>query len=199
MSSKKKAVRVCPHRREWPWTSKLRVAGIDPGLHGGIALIQNHVLRNVAPMPLRYERKSDGSYRTLPDEWSLTDFIRMWAPDVLFAEDVYARQDQGVVSMFSFGLGKGQIMGTCAGLGVDLRWVSPQRWKGQVGVMPPRRPEDDEDAHKARLKALSIHKACTLFPDDAKRLQKDGPAEATLIAVYGVLSLARTRSEALDE
>lgn len=189
---KAKEVKRSPFERAIvPGLKPIRTMGIDPGIHGGIALIGGETLLHVAPMPIRFERKSDGEYRTLIDGWALAEFMVAWAPDVIYAEDVYSMQDQGVVSVFSFGMGKGVIDGCAAAGGHLLRWVSPQRWKAQMGVMPPREPGTTDKLHKERLKALSIARAQTLYPDAAPRLTKDGPAEAALIGAYGAIVVRR--------
>lgn len=51
-------------------------------------------------------------------------------------------------AMFSFGMGYGYIQGLCAGLGVRLELVTPQRW--QKGLSLPTGGKQDE--RKRRLK-----------------------------------------------
>jgi hypothetical protein len=80
----------------------------------------------------------------------------------------------GVVSAFSFGEGKGILMGCFAGLNIPFEQISPQRWKGEMWV-----PTDKQEAKR---------RAHQLIPACAKLLSSTDKAEAGLIALYGTFA-----------
>lgn len=149
------------------------IVGVDPGKSGALALLVcpadqmatvpvGHLL-DVMDMPVAGGIIVPGM---------IVDWMGQHFPVVSAAviEDVGARPGQGVVSMFSFGRSLGVVEGVMAGIGSPLRYVRPQRWKGDLGLSA------DKGAARRR--------ACELWPDRAglfARVRDDGRAEAALI------------------
>jgi crossover junction endodeoxyribonuclease RuvC len=102
------------------------VIGIDPGLDGGLALLQPEGL-TMSVMPV----VAGGTKRYL-DEQALVQWLSGWPTARVWIEAVGARPGQGVVSLFSFGTGWGLVRGICAGLGLPYQLVRPQEWQGEV-------------------------------------------------------------------
>lgn len=156
----------------------MRVGGVDPGVKGGVAVIDtDHLTLRCAPMPLE---KVGAKERKLASAGGLVQLFRAHELDALFLEEVGVRPGEGTVGAFSFGRGLGRIEGAAAGRGLPLYLVKPQLWKSKLGV----------SAEKERC----VAKAEALFPC-ARHLFRgprgglnDGPAEACLIALYGVLT-----------
>jgi hypothetical protein len=102
----------------------------------------------------------------------------------LYIEEVNASPQMGVVSAFSFGEGKGILLGVAAAMGVPTTLVKPTQWKKQMRV-----PAD---------KRASVQRASQLFPAVAPLFKGprggvfDGRAEAALIALYGAMELGRS-------
>jgi hypothetical protein len=48
---------------------------------------------------------------------------------------------QGVVSMFTFGTGWGQVRGICTGLGIPYQLVRPQEWQREMLAGQPKGSE----------------------------------------------------------
>jgi crossover junction endodeoxyribonuclease RuvC len=91
-----------------------------------------------------------------------------------YFESVNAMPGQGVSSMFQMGRGFGQIEMAIAALGIPVTYVSPMKWKKEMGV-----PKDKDGARQ---------RASQLMPQFAHnwdRKKDDGRAEAALIALYG--------------
>ena len=98
------------------------------------------------------------------------------AKDIKLAiiEEVHAMPNQGVTSMFNFGMTYGIIKGIIAANFSQIHYVRPQVWKGVLQV-----PAD---------KKLSRARATELFPAYSNQWCKakwDGRAEAAMIALYG--------------
>lgn len=102
----------------------------------------------------------------------------------LYMEEVNASPQMGVVSAFSFGEGKGVLLGVSAAMGVPTTLVKPTQWKKQMRV-----PAD---------KRAAVQRASQLFPAVAHLFKGprggvfDGRAEAALIALYGAMELGRS-------
>ncbi len=104
--------------------------GIDPGLHGGLAFI-DETGRIVAleVMPIM------GKPATV-DAGRLASILRGHNPDRVSLEKVGSRPGQGVTSMFTFGQSYGMVRGVVAALGIPLELVRPQAWQKGLGVVP---------------------------------------------------------------
>ena len=86
----------------------------------------------------------------------------------------------GATSAFNFGFTTGAIHGILAGLGIPYRTVVPVVWKRYFGLLGQGKDASRAEASR-RLPQHAHH-----WP-----LKKhDGRAEATLLALYGVLNRA---------
>ena len=154
-------------------TPARRFVGIDPGLSGALACIdeQGRVVAT-AKMPTqphgKSKRVSGAGLRT----WLAEQ--QEGAPVALaLLEQVASRPGQGVASVFTFGRSYGAVEGVLSALAVPLDYVTPSRWKPAYGLT-------------GASKAESIRKAIDLFPELSERpkLTHD-QAEAVLLAEYG--------------
>lgn len=151
------------------------ILGIDPGLEGALAFINaGRSSLEVTRMPVHSITKT--KTKRFIDTYEVVNIIKKYKIDYAFMEQVASSPQMGVVSAFSFGEGYGKIQGVLAGLGVPINFVLPQVWKKSLGV-----PRDKKEA---------IARANQLFPN--AEFKKDGEAEASLIAFYGILSLGIT-------
>ncbi len=169
--------------------------GIDPGLSGAIAILKDHEVMTF-PMPLRSEKKMRYRMTTRQvnkkkikkrklievrqnyiDEGALWELLYDHLGDLklypfVYLEQVHAMPNQGVSSMFNFGMTYGIIRGVLCSHGFKIVDVRPTEWQTYLKV--------------PKGKAGSIAKASELMPDSASEWQKDdGRAEAALIAHYG--------------
>jgi len=157
--------------------------GIDPGLHGAIAVYdaEEHVV-TIHDMPIR-RITVNGKKRNRLDLVELSEILKGYSVgDRVLVEAVHAMPKQGVTSSFSFGFVFGAI---CQAVTCEL-WgepglVSPQVWKRHYGLTA--------DKNSARAKAAEIFPAqASLFA----RKKDDGRAESSLIALYG-WEMSKTR------
>lgn len=152
------------------------IAGVDPGVSGGIAIVMGHVLIEVVEMP--------------PDEEAIWRYFER-AVDVhgvaaAVIERVASRPKQGVRSVFKFGFGYGGLRMAVRGNGIPFCNPTPQTWCKSLGLR--REKEEPQAAWKNRHKVL----AAELFPH--ARITH-ATADALLLACYGV----RLVSELVDQ
>lgn len=152
------------------------IIGIDPGFTGGLAIVDDEQLLEVFEMPLHIGKRK----RVCGTELSmmLADWRRLYECNHAVVEFVAARPNQGVTSVFNFGMSYGVILGVLDTLGFSVSYAAPQKWKKDLSL----------DSSKDSSRAL----ACELWPDLSSlfSLKKDdGKAEAALMAywkaVYG--------------
>ncbi len=165
--------------------------GIDPGLTGAVAAIDNEygvVMFWDTPIIEMTKTKK----KTVVDVISgkaagkkiKRDFLPAQMAQILaqfsppchvWIEKVGAMPGQGVTSMFGFGKGFGMWLGIIAALKIPYTEVPPQTWKKVImsGI-------HDKDAY--RLQAQRLFPQCT---KDLSRKMDNGRADALLIAEYG--------------
>jgi hypothetical protein len=141
---------------------------IDPGLSGALAVLdERQQIELLADLPIIRDHKLawvDGArLQTL-----LLDALRGRQCRAV-VERVSSMPGQGIASSFAFGVGFGSILSVIQALHLPLEFVTPARWKAQLGL-----PRD---------KHASLDRARLLFPTAELHLAKhDGRAEALLIA-----------------
>jgi crossover junction endodeoxyribonuclease RuvC len=154
------------------------ICGIDPGLAGAVAILDQDAVILVEDLPIHTVRGGRKTRSEL-DLAGLRGLLTAQAIGHVFIEDVAARPGQGVVSMFRFGYAAGAIAGLVAGLQLPMSFSSPRAWQKAVGIGPA--PDE------ARQRAVQ------LYPGIADRLtrKKDcNRADAILIARCGLTRLA---------
>lgn len=151
-----------------------RIIGIDCGLNGAIALLENGKLVSVHDMPTLTIESNKKAKRQVSAPM-LAAIIGQIKPDHAYVEKPASRPGQSVVAMFGFGRSLGVVEGVLAALQVPCTYVAPATWTKAIG--------------KAQGKDASRHRAMELFPEYQqlfKRVMDDGRAEASLIAVWGI-------------
>ena len=108
----------------------MKIVGIDPGLSGAIAILENNKVLSIFEMPVMPEGKKNKRQinsaqlvKILKDNISSNDEISV------VIEQVNAMPGQGVTSMFNFGQTFGAIKGICAALELPIFFVRPSKWK----------------------------------------------------------------------
>jgi len=152
--------------------------GIDPGKSGGIAVI-NTVDDLVSVTPMIFDGK-------------LIDFKRMaqWikahygghprlSPSVLAViEKVGAMPGQGVVSMFSFGVSTGGMLGILGALEISTIQVPPQRWKKYTLA------DTDKTKEAAANFCIMRYPRVNLYATERSKKPHTGICDALCIAHY---------------
>lgn len=166
----------------------MRIVGIDPGVHGGIALYLPDATVPTMPNGLQNLPIVDGELNYT----ALRDTLWEFKPDRVFLElstgfmpnkknpDGSMSEEKvkfGSTSLFKFGGAYYSIKAVVACLNLPLRVVTPKKWKGHF-----RLKGGEGGKEQARKYAIELFPAIAPFLKFKNTHQK---AEAFLIAAYG--------------
>ena len=99
----------------------MKIIGIDPGLSGAIAVLENNKVLNLFEMPVMSEGKKNKRQLNSAQLVNLIEDSINENDDVaVVVEQVNAMPGQGVTSMFNFGQTFGAIKGVCAALRLPI-------------------------------------------------------------------------------
>lgn len=150
----------------------MRIIGIDPGLKGALALIEDGKLVEVVDI-----EASDSRINAV----HLVALLRRWMPEFAVCELVTARPGQGVTSMFTFGHALGSITAILAALHIPYLLIRPQIWQSYFEIQSP-------SSAKAEHKREIADRAETLFPGaplyGPRAALRDRRSDALLLASY---------------
>ena len=153
----------------------MRIIGIDPGLSGGIAVLDNLKIFDIYDMPIMSEGKKN---KNQLNSAQLVNIIKnniiSNGNTFLIVEQVSAMPGQGVTSMFNFGQTFGSIKGICAALNLPIFFVRPAKWKKHFDLI-----NSSKDASRTKV--------IEMYPSISSRLSKKkdvNKADAILIARY---------------
>ena len=108
----------------------MKIIGIDPGLSGAVAVMQDKKVINIYDMPVMAEGKKN---KRQLNSSQLVNIIKENIHEdeetIVVVEQVNAMPGQGVTSMFNFGQTFGAIKGVCAALKLPIFFVRPSKWK----------------------------------------------------------------------
>ncbi len=153
----------------------MRIFGIDPGLSGGIAILENNKVKEIFNMPVMSDgKKNKRQLNSALLAQIVKDNIEDIEDTVIVVEQVNAMPGQGVTSMFNFGQTFGAIKGICAALSLPIFFVRPAKWKKHFELI-----NSSKDASRT--------KAIEMYPSIAEKLSKKkdvNKSDAILIARY---------------
>jgi len=153
----------------------MRIIGIDPGLSGGIAILDNSKVIELFDMPVMPDgKKNKRQLNSALLVKLIKDNIKNLEDTVMVVEQVNAMPGQGVTSMFNFGQTFGAIKGICAALGLPIFLVRPAKWKKHFELI-------NSSKDSSRTKAIEM------YPFISERLSKKkdvNKSDAILIARY---------------
>lgn len=159
------------------------IIGIDPGLKGGIAYLNNKgSLYSVGDIPLIKNKFKEKTYIIDIKKVfnSLNGCHTQKGIHAIIIEDVHAMPKQGVSSMFTFGFGYGMINAaiSCSDCGdSNLFRVTPQAWKKHFGLIGK-----DKNAGLDVIRSIWRMDMSTFITPRGRII--DGRVDATLIAKY---------------
>ena len=106
------------------------IIGIDPGLSGAIAILENNTVLHIFDIPVMSEGKKN---KRQLNSALLVNLLKENINDkeeiAVVVEQVNAMPGQGVTSMFNFGQTFGALKGICAALELPIYFVRPSKWK----------------------------------------------------------------------
>ena len=108
----------------------MKIIGIDPGLSGAIAILENKKVLKIFDMPVMSEGKKNKRQLNSAQLVNIVkENINNNEEIAVVVEQVNAMPGQGVTSMFNFGQTFGAIKGVCAALSLPIYFVRPSKWK----------------------------------------------------------------------
>jgi len=153
----------------------MRIIGIDPGLSGAIAVLDDSKIKELFDMPVMPDgKKNKRQLNSALLVKLIKDNIKNYEDTVMVVEQVNAMPGQGVTSMFNFGQTFGAIKGICAALGLPIYFVRPAKWKKHFELI-----NASKDASRT--------KAIEMYPSISEQLSKKkdvNKSDAILIARY---------------
>ena len=151
------------------------IAGIDPGLNGGISFIETESKRVQNEKAPVFKFTVGKKTKRFLDIWTLHTMLNDQQPKHIFIEKQQAMPKQGLSSTFATGMGYGIYLGMIVASGFSYTEVIPRKWKNDLDCT------SDKDATRKR--------ASELMPQGSHLWQMktyDGLAEASLIAYWGI-------------
>ena len=153
----------------------MKVIGIDPGLSGAIAILEDGKVQNMFDMPVMAEGKKN---KRQLNSAQLVNIIKentkINEEILVVVEQVNAMPGQGVTSMFNFGQTFGAIKGVCAALKLPIFFVRPSKWKKHFELI-----NSSKDASRTKV--------IEMFPILSNQLSKKkdvNKSDAILIAKF---------------
>ena len=153
----------------------MRIIGIDPGLSGAIAVLDNNKVLKIYDMPVMAEGKKN---KKQLNSAQLVNIIKENIENReeinVVVEQVNAMPGQGVTSMFNFGQTFGAIKGVCAALNLPIFFIRPSKWKKYFELI-------NSSKDSSRTKAIEM------YPSIADQLSKKkdvNKSDAILIARF---------------
>jgi crossover junction endodeoxyribonuclease RuvC len=165
----------------------MRILAIDPGLAGGVAVLDGDDVVLLTDLPVhRVGRSGTKALRAELDLHGLHGLLAEHGPYAhAFVERVGPMPRQGLTSTWRFGVSFGQLQGVVVAMGMPLTLVRPQTWQRFHGCGP------GPDAARQR--------AGQLYPSIVRLLARKADAnraDALLIAAYGMAERDHGQREA---
>ena len=108
----------------------MKIIGIDPGLSGAIAVLEDKKVLGIYEMPVMAEGKKNKRQLNSAQLVNIIKSNIIKSDEIaVVVEQVNAMPGQGVTSMFNFGQTFGAIKGVCAALELPIFFVRPSKWK----------------------------------------------------------------------
>ncbi len=153
----------------------MKIIGIDPGLSGAIAVLENSKVLNIFDMPVMSEGKKNKRQLNSAQLVSLIKSnIKTNEEVVVVVEQVNAMPGQGVTSMFNFGQTFGAIKGVCAALELPIFLVRPSKWKKYFELI-------NSSKDSSRTKAIEMY---PILSDQLSKKKDVNKSDAILIARF---------------
>ena len=153
----------------------MRIIGIDPGLSGAIAVLDNNKVLKIYDMPVMAEgKKNKRQLNSAQLVNIIKENINSHEEINVVVEQVNAMPGQGVTSMFNFGQTFGAIKGVCAALNLPIFFIRPSKWKKYFELI-------NSSKDSSRTKAIEM------YPSIADQLSKKkdvNKSDAILIARF---------------
>jgi|TARA_B100001059_G_scaffold170893_1_gene170939 crossover junction endodeoxyribonuclease RuvC len=153
----------------------MKIIGIDPGLSGALAVLENNKVLNIFDMPVMSEgKKNKRQLNSAQLVCLIKENIKTNEEVIVVVEQVNAMPGQGVTSMFNFGQTFGAIKGVCAALELPIFFVRPSKWKKHFELI-------NSSKDSSRTRAIEMYPAMSNQLSKKKDVNK---SDAILIARF---------------
>ena len=153
----------------------MKIIGIDPGLSGAIAILEDNKVLGIYDIPVMSEgKKNKRQLNSAQLVKIIRENINPEDENVVVVEQVNAMPGQGVTSMFNFGQTFGAIKGICAALELPIFFARPSKWKKHFELI-----NSSKDA--SRTKAIEMYPSLSNELAKKKDVNK---SDAILIARF---------------
>ena len=153
----------------------MKILGIDPGLSGAIAILENKKVLTLFDMPVMAEGKKNKKQLNSAQLVKIIQENTRAEEDIsVVVEQVNAMPGQGVTSMFNFGQTFGAIKGVCAALNLPIFFVRPSKWKKYFELI-------NSSKDSSRTKVIEMYPSLSNQLTKKKDVNK---SDAILIARY---------------
>ena len=153
----------------------MKIIGIDPGLSGAIAILEDKKVLNIFDMPVMAEGKKNKRQLNSAQLVNIIKENTIKNENIaVVVEQVNAMPGQGVTSMFNFGQSFGAIKGVCAALNLPIFFVRPSKLKKHFELI-----NSSKDASRTKV--------IEMYPSLSNQLAKKkdvNKSDAILIARY---------------
>ena len=153
----------------------MRIFGIDPGIAGAIAILDDKKIYDVIDLPTMSDgKKNKRQLNSAHLSQYISNNILDINKSVVVVEQVNAMPGQGVTSMFNFGQTFGAIKGISATLKLPIFFARPSKWKKHFELI-----NSSKDASRTKV--------IEMYPSFAEKLSKKkdvNKSDAILIARY---------------
>ena len=153
----------------------MKIIGIDPGLSGAIAVLEDKKVLGIHEMPVMAEGKKN---KRQLNSAQLVNIIKnniIESEEIaVVVEQVNAMPGQGVTSMFNFGQTFGAIKGVCAALELPIFFVRPSKWKKHFELI-------NSSKDSSRTKAIEMY---PYLSNQLSKKKDSNKADAILIASF---------------
>ena len=153
----------------------MKIIGIDPGLSGAIAVLEDNKVLGIYDMPVMAEgKKNKRQLNSAQLVNIIKDNINTKEEITVVVEQVNAMPGQGVTSMFNFGQTFGAIKGVCAALNLSIFFVRPSKWKKHFELI-------NSSKDSSRTKVIEMYPSLSRQLSKKKDVNK---SDAILIARF---------------
>ena len=153
----------------------MKIVGIDPGLSGAIAILEDNKVLSLFDRPVMSEGKKNKK------QLNSAQLVNILRENILNSEDiavvveqVNAMPGQGVTSMFNFGQTFGAIKGVSAALNLPIFFVRPSKWKKHFELI-------NSSKDSSRTKVIEMYPSLSSQLSKKKDVNK---SDAVLIARF---------------
>ena len=152
-----------------------KIIGIDPGLNGAIAILQDNKVLSLHDMPVMAEgKKNKRQINSAQIVNIIKENTKLSEEIVVVVEQVNAMPGQGVTSMFNFGQTFGAIKGICAALNLPISFVRPSKWKKYFELI-------NSSKDSSRTKAIEMY---PILSNQLAKKKDVNKSDAVLIARF---------------